>query len=106
MKPHEQYPSITKACLEIAFCNGGVNRDRGEPQVIAEINAWLDDRRKGVVMPCTDDSLAAIDAWLAELVDEDLSTLCDGEEAEQAAILMDAPFGTADLLEAYFNDVC
>jgi hypothetical protein len=93
------YPSIEKACLEIAYDNGGVNRLRPEAQVRKEIADFLAARPYS-------DHFGAIDKWLGELSKDELETVCAGEETEMLAVLSTAPAWTSSLLEQYFEEVC
>lgn len=93
------YPIIRKACLEIAYDNGGVNRDRPEKQVSVEIDGFLSSRPYS-------DQFAAIDAWLAALPPADLETICAGDQDEAEKIMASAPAFTDQLLNEYFDEVC
>lgn len=93
------YPNIEKACLEITYDNGGVNRYRAEAQVRKEMADFLAARPYS-------DQFGKIDEWLGSLSKDDLITICAGEEAEQHAILSVAPPFTSQLLDEYFEEVC
>ena len=93
-----QHPGIERACLHIALCNGGINRERSVGRVQGEIWMWLRDQPQ--------DNFAAISDWLLGLSDEDLDTVCDGEESEMEALMVAAPEGTNKLLNRYFDEVC
>lgn len=93
------YPAIRKACLEIAYDNGGVNRYRPESQVKKEIDSFLSSRPYS-------DQFAAIDAWLADVTDEEFETVCAGDEVERDAVMRAAPPFTETLLDEYFQEVC
>ncbi len=93
-----QYPGIWRAAREIAYANGGVNRDRPEDQVGKEFGAWIAKQPS--------DPLMLIDIFLSSLSDDVLNTLCDGEESDANAILRNAPPFTSDLLNRYFDEVC
>ncbi len=92
------FPGIERALLLIALDNGGVNRDRPATQVRREIGDWLTKQPA--------DLLPEIDRWLAALNDDDLDTVCAGEEGDRAVLLSGAPPFTDDLLSRYFNEVC
>jgi hypothetical protein len=94
-----KYPAISKAALEMSYCNGGVNRDRREADVLRSLDAWLSDG------PDLALDLPAIDAWLATLDDEQLQTAVDGEESEAEQIVSAAPPGTSRLLTDIFDNV-
>lgn len=96
----ERYPAITRACIEISYDNGGVNRTRSEKQVRRELSAFLDR------WPPGSEHLSAIEAWLAKQSKEAISTICCGEYSEQQTALKDAPPFTDQLLNNYFDEVC
>lgn len=93
------YPNIKKACMEISYDNGGVNRHRPETQVRKETADFLAARPYS-------DQFFAIDTWLGSLGRDEMQTICAGEETEQRAILASAPPFTAQLLDEYFDEVC
>lgn len=92
------YPGILRAALEISLDNGGINRSRAEPQMRKELAQFLAHQPS--------DILPAIDKWLAALSDNDLETVCCGEQSEMAAVMQDAPPFTDKLLNDYFEEVC
>jgi hypothetical protein len=96
MSPHA---NIQKACLEISYDNGGVNRYRPVEQVQKAMDDFLATRPYS-------DNFAEIDKWLGTLSKDELQTVCAGEESEMQAILSSAPAFTATLLEEYFDEVC
>lgn len=93
------HPNIERACLEISYDNGGVNRHRPETQVRKEMADFLAARPYS-------DHFAEIDKWLGRLSKDDLQTVCAGEESEQRSILSVAPAFTSQLLDEYFEEVC
>jgi hypothetical protein len=93
-----RFPGISRAALEIALDNGGINRFRPPKQQQRELSKFL-ERQPQEILP-------AIDAWLASLSDDDLSTACCGEHSEMEAILLTAPPFTDQLLSDYFDEVC
>jgi hypothetical protein len=93
------HPNIRKACLEISYDNGGVNRHRPETQVRKELDDFLAKRPYS-------DNFSEIDKWLGNLSKDELQTVCAGEESEMNAILSSSPAFTATLLEEYFDEVC
>jgi hypothetical protein len=92
-----QFPGIAKAALEMSYCNGGINRDRRERDVLKILDAMLADGADLAL------DLPAIDAWLSALSDDDLQTVVDGEETEMLALLKSAPTGTGAFLTAIFE---
>jgi hypothetical protein len=93
-----KWPGITRAALEIAYDNGGITRMRSEERMLGQLERWLETQPQ--------DPLPAIDAWLLALSDEDLETVCVGEQLEVAALMASAPPFTDQLLNAYFEEVC
>lgn len=91
--------NIKKACLLISRSNGGVNRDRPEARVLREMQKFLDTRPYEA-------EFKAIDQWLGTLTEDQIETVCDGEQSEMDAIMKDAPAFTETLLHDYFEDVC
>jgi len=92
------YPGIAKAALEMAYCNGGVNRYRPEREVIAA----LDQRVLGGGIDLAFD-LRAIDRWLGALHYDDLQTAVDGEQSEMEQLIAGAPAGTEAVLNAIWE---
>lgn len=92
------YPGIAKAALEMSYCNGGVNRDRRERDVLKALEPILGECNIAMDLP-------AISMWLGKLSDEDMLTLVDGEESEQHQIVTCAPHGTDGLLNLIFDNV-
>ncbi|QFT69586.1 hypothetical protein FIU93_22565 [Labrenzia sp. THAF35] len=93
-----RFPGIEKACVEIAYDNGGINRMRSEKKMRQECRAFLERADNGY--------LTEIDAWLAAQSVEDLRIIAGGEETEIADLMKAAPPFTNALLNQYFNEVC
>jgi hypothetical protein len=91
--------NIRKACLLISYSNGGVNRYREEHQVLREMQRFIDSRPYN-------EELKAIDAWLGTLTENQLETVCDGEQSEIDEIMKTAPPFAESLLHEYFEEVC
>lgn len=91
--------NIRKACLLISYSNGGVNRDRSEARVLREMQDFIESRPYN-------SELKAISRWLGTLTEDQLETVCDGEQSEAADITKNAPAFTETLLNDYFEDVC
>lgn len=98
---HKRFPNIAKATLEMAYDNGGLNRDRTEAGLMKDLDELL-----GAEGMDTKD-LAAIDRWLATLSKDELKTLCAGEENDQKKLARDkqAPEKMDSLLNDIFNNV-
>lgn len=92
------YPNITKACLEIAYDNGGVHRYRSEEKVRSEIDEWLEQNSQAW-------DLERFEYYLGTLSEEELHTACAGEE-EDMVIVTGRCHGLLDFLTQYFQDVC
>lgn len=97
------FPGLKKAFLEIAYDNGGINRERSEETMLEEASQFLyNNAFKFEYEPMS--------KWLDELSKEDLSTLCAGEHSEGQEILMRLPpllrKRTDTLLNQYFDEVC
>ncbi len=96
----KRYAGIWRACFAITLDNGGLHRDRSERQVKEEFRVWLPQ------IEDTGVDIAAIDAWLAALSEDDLGTVTAGEMDEMAEKMKPAPAGTDKLLADYFEEVC
>lgn len=96
-----RYPGITKAALEISYDNGGINRYRTEATMKQSLARFLDRCGRDL------SQLSAIDQWLHGLSENDLQTVCSGEEIEQKELLRDrdAPPFTDQLLNEIFEKV-
>jgi hypothetical protein len=110
MDIRERFPGIAKATLEISYDNGVINRDRSENDCLCELRTylvkdWLHARHAGL-KTIQISTIIAIDHWLSGLSNEDLNTVCNGEETEACTILAAAPPQTADLLNGIFERVC
>lgn len=92
-----RFPGIARATLKMSYCNGGVNRDRREKDVLKELEPSLAECDLAMDLP-------AISAWAMALSDGDMLTLMDGEESEQHHVLSDAPNGTDGLLNLIFDN--
>jgi hypothetical protein len=92
------FPGITRAALEMAYDNGGINHYRSE-------RALIDDLQHLLARDAGRYNLGPIDKWLESLSQGDLQTAVAGEESEIVAILHDAPLGTDDLLNVIFDRV-
>lgn len=93
-----RYPNIVKATLEMSYANGGINRFRGEGDVLADLDRVL---TSGIDIAM---NLRAIDDWIAGLSKDDLLTVVDGEEGDMQKIVAAAPAGTDQLLNQIFED--
>lgn len=91
-----RFPGIARATLEMSYCNGGVNRDRREKDVLEKLEPILAECDLAMDLP-------AISAWAMALSDEDMLTLVDGEENDQHQILTCSPNGTDSLLNLIFD---
>lgn len=95
------YKNIERAYLEIAYDNGGINRERSEEVALNELRTWLRDYLGS-------SRLRVIDTWLETLNEEQLSALCCGSEEEQEQVLVEGevpPLANA-LLNEIFDNIC
>jgi hypothetical protein len=95
---HMKYPGIARAALEIALDNGGISRGRSEKQMMRELSRFLAKQPAEMLPPIND--------WLAGLSDDEMQTVCAGEEIEMESATVSAPPFTNDLLNDYFEQVC
>lgn len=95
---HKAYPAIAKATLEMAYDNGGINRDRSEENCMQDLDAVLG--AEGVYH----DDLVKIDAWFASLSDDQMQVAVAGEETEMKVLLASAPPHTDELLNDIFDN--
>jgi hypothetical protein len=93
-----RYSGIARAALEMAYDNGGVNRDRPERVTIEELDYVLAN-----INDESPDVLGVINDWLVRLSDEDLVTAVAGEHSEVQELMKRAPLGTAELLNSIFD---
>lgn len=93
-----RYPGIARAALEMAYDNGGVNRDRPEQVSIDELDAVLAADGFDIAF-----DLQQISDWLLALPDDQLSTAVAGEHSDVAALMGRAPPGADELLNAIFD---
>lgn len=75
------FPGIWKATLAMAYDNGAVNAERSESELAADLLTWVNLRPRVITF------MLATDRWLDGLSEEDLSTVCCGEEAEADALI-------------------
>lgn len=105
----EHFPGFTRAALEIAYDNGGINRCCTEEDLKTKLAAWLTDlckvRHVGLAGTVAS-RLGQMDAWLAGLSEEDIDTACAGEDLDMRALLAKAPQGTDKMLTSLFEEVC
>lgn len=99
---NRKYKGLSRAALEMAYCNGGVNRNRSEADVLYA----LDDLLKEEHIQQTFD-LAAIDTWLNGFSSVCLQEIVDGEEETVFATMQKklAPQGTNEFLNILFEEV-
>lgn len=105
----EHFPGLTRAAMEIAYDNGGINRTCSEEDLKGKLAVWLMDfcTIKHIGLAGTIAwRLGQMDAWLAALSDEDIDTACAGEDLDMRALLAKAPQGTDAMLLALFEEVC
>lgn len=96
LKEHA-YPGIARACLEMFYATGGVNRDRSESNVLDDLRVTL------AIIEGFSLDLFAISEWLGALSQDDLLTVVGGKETEADRLVSEAPAGTRALLNAIFH---
>lgn len=89
--------NIRKACLLISYSNGGVHRGRSETKVLRDLQHFIDSRPYA-------DEMKSINAWLGTLSEQQLETVCDGDQDEAEAITRSAPPFTEALLNEWFEE--
>lgn len=101
----DKLPGVRKALVSMALDNGAINRNRHEEELVAAFSKYL-----AQTMPIHAGlrsveiaHLIAIDRWLDNLSEEDLDTVCRGEENEVKEFLKDAPEDTQVLLTEIFD---
>ena len=92
----EVYSAIANAAVEMARCNGGINRYRTEKAFLYDLGLLLDH---------SPHDLPAINEWLKSRSDEQLLTIVDGEQSDQEAEMASAPAGADMLLNDIFDSV-
>ena len=102
------FRGIRKAALAIAYDNGVINRDSSEEEYLKRVASyvqanWLDANHAGL-RAILYAHLREIDAWLDNLSENALETVCAGEETEVKVALKNAPVGTDKLLNGIFED--
>lgn len=101
MTVQDKLPGVSKAIVLMERCNGGVNRYRTEADVLRAIGKAIPQHGLDIAF-----NLAAIDKYLASLSDDDLLNVVDGDQDERKAFMKktDAPDGTDELLEFFFDN--
>ncbi len=99
MRLIDRFSGIKAAALNIAYDNGMVNRFWSEKSVLDGVENLLQ------VQSPTLDFLERADAFLHGLSEDDLMTLCAGEESDMKAILLRAPPEIQTKLNNLLNDV-
>lgn len=93
----QRFPGLSRAALEMAYANGGINRDRREDEVLKKLHELVGSFVVIDMMP--------IDLWLSRLSEDDMLTAVDGEEEDQKKVLAGAPPMTDLILNAIFEHV-
>jgi hypothetical protein len=104
----QRFPGITRAALSMAYDNGGINRDRSEADMRKDLATFLAkcmEAKHSGLRTTLYSQLRTIDTWLDQLSDEEIDTVCNGEETEAAAAVKQAPEGTSFLLNGIFENV-
>lgn len=83
MTPFDCFPNLKRAALEIAYDNGMINRSEPETDFLAKAAKPIEEL--AII------NLIKLEVWLAELTDEQMSTLCAGEETDMKELVATAP---------------
>lgn len=96
----ERLPGICRAYIAMERCNGGINIHRSVADALAYLEKCIAKDGLDVAM-----NLPAIDKYFADLSDEDLITVVDGEEYERAEFMArsKAPDDADAFLQAMFD---
>jgi hypothetical protein len=97
----ERLPGVCKAIVMMERCNGGINIYRSERDVLKAIGEAIPQHGLDIAF-----NLSAINKYLAQLSDDDLLNVVDGDEDERKAFMTktEAPGGTNELLEFFFDN--
>ncbi|CEI54498.1 hypothetical protein [Acinetobacter bereziniae] len=87
------YINIVKAAKEIWYDNGMINRIEPESEKVGLLLNWLQTLDAGLLEP--------IELELSKLSEEDLETVCCGEETEQERL---ASLATNEFLNRIFDE--
>jgi hypothetical protein len=104
----QQFPGILRAALTMTLDNGGINRDRSEADMQKDLAAFLAkcmEANHSGIRTTLYSQLWAIDNWLNQLSEDELNTVCNGEETEAQDAIKTAPDGTNFLLNGIFDNV-
>lgn len=98
----EQFPSITKAALIIAYSNGMIYHDVTQEEFLVKVQEIIG--ADGVYH----EDLVLFDTWLGNLTKEQLETVCDGEVGEAFKISKTCPrnkdgYPMVGILDDIFN---
>lgn len=96
-----RYPGIKKAALEIAYDNGMINRFVSPETFLKSCNPALSATGVDV------SDLKKLDDWLMGLDNQDLETVCCGEQTDMEGISLTCPTGGPDNVKLVFllNDI-
>lgn len=81
------HPNLKEVCVAMACANGGINRDRSEAAFLRAAERIV------FAIANAPEDMAAIEAWLSTLTEEQRNTLADGEYTEGQQLLSQAPCG-------------
>lgn len=95
--PHLLFPMITYAALEMAYDNGGINRQRSEADLMNDLDSYLRYKSEW--------KYVMINIWLMLLTHEELLIVSCGGLDEMQRLMRCAPFGADELLNQLFEEV-
>ena len=97
-------PHIYSVAREIAYDNGGINRERSEEQQRREFDEFIGSEGYDFA------DLKKIDEWLTNLNSQQIQILAAGEETERMALIATVPHEFQQkldqLFDNYFDEVC
>lgn len=89
------FPHLKSACLDVARCNGMINRQETEHDFLTKITPVIEEVPLKI--------LIFANAWISTLDDDQRLVLADGEETETLALLEGFEHGT--VLHKLLNEV-
>jgi hypothetical protein len=82
----DDYPSVKRVFLDIAYCNNMINREESEEELLSDASDFLNFRTR----ICAAD-LKILDEWLETLTEEEFEHLADGDEKEMIEVVSRSP---------------
>ena len=85
VQDHKAFPKITEVALKVAYDHGAINRFEPESEFLERLDGAIG--ADGVYW----EDMAALEAWLCTLTDEQIDTLASGDEDEMKIIEQSSP---------------